>query len=196
MAPSARRILLEALVQEAYTYKTEPFTLKSGAKSHHYVDCRRVLLDPTYRGVAGALFTGRYHLATNGVDAIAGVAVGGVPVAATISDNLELPLIIVRPEAKEHGTKKLVEASWSITRGATVLLIEDVVTTGGSSLHAVKALRDEGYKVTDVFALVDRGEGGLAAIAGAGCRLHRIFTLAEIADAAGLRMATVAAGEA
>lgn len=184
-APGAeeRSELLGLLAMHAYEYREEPFVLKSGRKSHHYVDCRRVLLHPRGRELAG-LMVSLYHAELwAGARGIAGVALGGLPFAGAVADRLARPLVYVRPEPKIHGHGQQVEAAFSLNKGAEVLLVEDVVTTGGSTIAAIMALDAAGFPTRAVIALVDREEGGSEVITGR-TRFERIFTRGEIGTAA------------
>ncbi|MDP1820844.1 MAG: orotate phosphoribosyltransferase [Acidimicrobiales bacterium] len=128
----------------------ELFEFASGLRSPLYVDCRTLVSRlPTRRAVVG-------HLAEvaegfEGVDAVVGVATGGIPWGAWLSDSLERPFAYVRPAAKERGTKQAVEGS--IEPGSSLLVIEDLVTTGGSSLRCVDSLTDAGYAPVAVLSI-------------------------------------------
>ena len=150
--------LLELLKKDAY--KKGEFTLSSGKKSEHYVNCKPVTL--TGRGL------------TLGADPL----VSGVSLVSAL-DSRMVNGLIVRKEAKGHGTGAWIEGPLP-PEGSTVTVLEDVVTTGGSALKAVEKLRDAGYKVEKVVALVDRQEGGRDAILEAGLELYSIFSLKDI----------------
>jgi orotate phosphoribosyltransferase len=155
-----RQLLLRLLAERAYRHGT--FTLASGRTSHHYVNCKPVSLS----GQGLALLSAQMleQVEPNAV-AVAGLTLGadplvsGVAVAAALSGRA-LDALIVRKEA-------------------TVL--EDVVTTGGSSLKAVNQLREAGYTVNRVVTIVDRQEGGLEAMTAAGLELNSLFLLEEVA---------------
>jgi orotate phosphoribosyltransferase len=177
-----RAKFLKTLVKDAYQYRNEPFTLKSGKTSHHYVDCRKVLLVPMHRQTACELIAAR--LINEGIEAdtISGVALGGIPLADELSRQLMVNACYVRPEAKEHGKKKQVELpAWNWKR---TILVEDVVTTGGSTIRAVQALHEADVTVLAVVALVDRGEGGMQRIVEETGVYHpmSIYQLHEITD--------------
>jgi orotate phosphoribosyltransferase len=113
---------------------------------------------------------------------VAGVEHGGCPLASAVARTsfqrgAPLDAVYVRKDAKEHGSKRLLEGNTHLPAGATVALLEDVVTTGGSTLKAAAKLRDAGYPVAGVVALVDRLEGGREAIEGeGGLALVAVFT--------------------
>lgn len=153
-----------AAILRAKSIKRGDFTLASGKKSTYYLDCRLTTLDPE-----GALQTGYCILElldAMGVkpDAIGGLSMGADPVvsAAIVVSALEkrpLQGFLVRKEAKGHGRKKQIEGLEQ-TQGKRVVIVDDVCTTGGSTLEAIEAVTREGCEVTAVISLVDREEGG------------------------------------
>ena len=167
---TARARLLALLRSDAYRRGT--FTLASGRTSDFFIDCKQVLLSAEGHALAGELFCEavdafvREH--GSSVRAVAGVALGGCPLASAVSmrsflrEGASYDALYVRKEAKDHGTKKLIEGR--VPQGAPVVLLEDVLTSGGSSLAAVGHLVEAGYDVRAVFSLVDRREGGLDAV--------------------------------
>jgi orotate phosphoribosyltransferase len=170
----------------AHSFKTGDFTLASGRKSTYYINGKLTTLD-----ARGAYLVGRMFLAMLADDvpeAVAGLTLGADPIIGamlSLAGLEDLPLrgCIVRKRAKEHGTKSLVEGA--LREGDRVVIVEDVVTTGGSSLEAIAAVRAAGCEVRRVLAVVDREEGGRAALAAEGCRLESIFTASELLAAAG-----------
>ena len=137
------------------------FTLTSGEVSAYYFDGRLVTLDPegSYR-VASA-----FHpmVVECGAEAVAGPAVAAVPIVASVATVSHLagnPIgaLIVRPEAKEHGTGRLIEGK--VTAGAKVVVVDDTCSTGGSLLHAVDAVEQAGCEVVKVLCILDRCQGG------------------------------------
>jgi orotate phosphoribosyltransferase len=127
-----------------------PVTFKSGIVSPVYVDSRRL----PYHPVQWRLVIEAFKALAEGLafDVIAGVAVGGIPHSSALAYVMQKPSVFVRTEAKEHGRKKLVEGGDVV--GRRVLLVEDVVTTGGSSLQAVASLREAGAVIEHVLAIV------------------------------------------
>ena len=133
----------------------DPITFKSGILSPVYVDNRQLPYHPVaWRAVIEG-FAGLIEQHRIDYDVIAGVAVGGVPHSSALAYHLQAQSVFVRKQAKEHGKSRRVEGG--DVAGKTVLLIEDLVTTGGSSLSGVQALRAEGAAVTDVLAIVSYG---------------------------------------
>jgi orotate phosphoribosyltransferase len=162
-------------------YKRGHFTLASGRQSEHYVNCKPVSLS----GVGLVLISTAMlsHVEEQSV-AVAGLTLGadplvsGVAMVASLAQH-DLDALIVRKEAKGHGTGAWLEGPLPQS-GALITVLEDVVTTGGSSLKAVNQLREAGYTVNRVITIVDREEGGAAAMEAAGLELISLFRLSEI----------------
>jgi len=163
------------------SFKLGEFTLSSGKKSDYYVDCRTTTLHPE-----GALLVGRLLLPLAlefGADSVGGLTLGADPVvAAVISESARqgTPLrgFIVRKKAKEHGRGRGIEGN--LEEGDRAVIVEDVVTTGGSALKAVEAAREAGAEVAAVVAIVDREEGGREAIEREGLEVRALFTASEL----------------
>ena len=182
-AAGRRQLLLERLAERAYRHGN--FTLASGRSSNHYVNCKPVSLSGE-----GLALLGEQLLAEVEADAVAvaGLTLGADPLVSAVALQAALtgrPLdaLIVRKEAKGHGTGAWLEGPLP-PAGSTITVLEDVVTTGGSSLKAVSQLRQAGYTVNRVVAIVDRQEGGLAAMTAADLELRSLFQLEEIAATA------------
>lgn len=160
-----------------------PIRFKSGILSPIYIDNRRLPFHPTQWHIIIEGFRALIERESLQYDVIAGVAVGGVPHSSALAYLLNAPSVFVRKESKEHGTKKLVEGG-DVT-DQQILLVEDLVTTGGSSLSAVGALRQEGALARDVAAIVSYGfDDARQAFEHAGVRLHTLTDFATIAQAA------------
>ena len=147
------------------------FVLASGARSSYYIDCRLTTMSAEGQRVIGSL--GRAALTAAGwaPRAVGGLTMGADPVAYAIARaSADAPPAIdafsVRKEAKSHGTGKLIEGNF--TAGDAVVVVEDVITSGGSALHAIRAIEAAAGKVLGVLAVVDREEGGRGAIEKAG----------------------------
>ncbi|RMF39337.1 MAG: orotate phosphoribosyltransferase [Planctomycetota bacterium] len=172
--------VLKALIRE-HALQFGDFTLASGKKASFYLDCRKVTLHP--HG-AVQIAAGMLHLLGNNVpDAIGGMAIGADPITgATITlagwRNVPLHGFIVRKEAKQHGTGRQVEGP--VQPGMSAVIVEDVVTSGGSALKAVDAAREFGLHVQRVLAIVDRLEGGRQAIEQAGLQLDTLVTVRDL----------------
>jgi orotate phosphoribosyltransferase len=156
------------------------FTLASGKKASYYLDCRKVTLDST-----GALLVAEGILDLLGEvlpDAVGGMAIGADPITAaviTVAATRGTPLkgFIVRKEAKAHGKGRDVEGP--VAPGETAVIVEDVVTTGGSALKAVQRVESFGLKVQGVIGIIDRLEGGAQAFAQAGYQLRTLLTIRD-----------------
>ena len=114
------------------------------------------------------------------VSVVAGVELGGCPLASAVAcaswaDAAPIDAVYIRKSSKEHGTRKLLEGADRLGPGAKLVIVEDTVTTGGSTLRAVQAVRDAGFEVTGVIAVVDRLEGGAAAIRDAGVTFSTLY---------------------
>ena len=148
------------------------FVLASGARSAVYVDIKSALTDP------GVLSAVALEIARRGnFGAVAGVAVGGVPLAVAVSLAAGKPYVIVRSGEKGHGAGGRIIGD---VRGVPALLVEDVTTTGGSVLSAIRLLREAGATVDRVITVVDRQEGAGASLAAEGVELIALVTLAEL----------------
>ena len=183
-----RETLLPLLATRAYRHGE--FTLASGRTSHHYVNCKPVSLSGEGLALLGALML--EHVEAEAT-AVAGLTLGADPLVSAVALRAALagrPLdaLIVRKEAKGHGTGAWLEGPLP-EPGSRITVLEDVVTTGGSSLKAVKQLREAGYAVERVVTIVDRQEGGLEAMTAAGLELRSLFLLEEVAAVAAARQA-------
>ncbi|MBK7129859.1 MAG: orotate phosphoribosyltransferase [Crocinitomicaceae bacterium] len=146
---------------------TEPFTWASGWKSPIYCDNRKTLSYPRIRTAIRQTFSEQIAEAFGPVEVIAGVATGGIAIGALVAEEMGLPFVYVRSESKGHGLENQIEGE--VQPGQRVVVVEDLISTGGSSLKAVEALRKAGCQVV-----------GLAAIFSYGFeKAHRSFTEAE-----------------
>lgn len=175
---AARARLLALLTELSFARKR--VLLASGKESDFFIDCKQTVLTAEGHALSGALLFAALR-DFGRCDAIAGVALGGCPLASAVSlvsfDRGEpLDAVYVRKDAKDHGSKRLLEGNGRLAAGAHIVLLEDVVTTGGSTLGAVSKLRDAGYVVAGVVALVDRLEGGREAIEEAGVKMIALYT--------------------
>jgi len=171
---------LIALVREK-ALRFGDFTLASGKKAKYYLDGKQVTLDP-----AGARLVGEGILELLAEEelpaAVGGMAIGADPITAavvTMSAVRDMPVrgFMVRKEAKGHGTNQYVEGP--VAPGEEVVIVEDVVTTGGSSLTAIERVEQFGLKVSRVIAIIDRMEGGAEAFAERGYRLSSLLSIRD-----------------
>jgi orotate phosphoribosyltransferase len=155
-AISSRRVADDLLTLDAVQFNVQsPFTWVSGIKSPVYCDNRKVISDVVIRNRMVEAFIEIINEHFPNVEVIAGVATGGMPMGTLIADRLELPFIYVRQEAKEHGLKRQVEGAYKA--GDKVILIEDHISTGSSSLKAVEGLRKEGLDVIALISIMTYG---------------------------------------
>jgi orotate phosphoribosyltransferase len=174
--PSSRADLGRRLVERAYL--EGDFVLRSGRRSRYYLDKYRFETDPGLLAGLGRELAALVRLHAPAAELLAGPELGAVPLAAVTSIETGLPFVIVRKEAKEYGTGNRLEGVY--TPGARVCVVEDVVTSGGALLSAIEALRAANLDVCAAIAVVDRQEGGAAAIAAAGLTYVPLFTVESL----------------
>lgn len=159
------------------------FTLASGRESEFYVDARLTAMSPDGLALIGPLALGEIGAAGWQPDSIGGLTLGADPISYAISyasatTPHPLRAFTVRKEAKAHGTGKLIEGPFR--EGDRVVVIEDVITTGGSALKAASAIRAAGGSILGVLALVDREEGGREALEAAGYGVRALARASDI----------------
>lgn len=177
------RARLAALLREL-SYQQRPVTLASGRKSNFYFDGKQTALHPEGAHLIGRMLWDEIVRSGVPVDGVGGLTLGADPIATAVSlaswdAGQPVPAFIVRKEPKGHGTGQWVEGRRNLPAGSRVVILEDVVTTGGSALRAVERVREEGLDVSLVAALIDREEGGREAIEAAGHRLVALFGKSE-----------------
>ena len=134
------------------------FTLASGAKSSYYIDIKKASTNPDVLRLIAQQMADNLRNSAIKVDRIAGVVLGSVPLAAALALETGIPYVMIRKEKKDHGTGKLIEGD--LNPGDKVLVVEDVITTAGSSIKAIATLRENGAEVTHVMSVIDREGGG------------------------------------
>lgn len=170
-----------ALARQIYTlsHLTGEFLLRSGTISHEYFDKYRFEAEPTVlRAIAAAM----QSLIPPGTEILAGLEMGGIPVVTMLSQISGLPARFVRKKAKEYGTRNLCEGGE--LAGQNVLIVEDVVTSGGQILLSAKELRALGAHIAHVICVIDRQGGGSENLAAADLQLHALFTMSELKEVA------------
>jgi len=176
MSDDARTALARRIYATAHI--TGEFILRSGAKSNEYFDKYLFEADPKLlKDIAEALVP----LVPPGIDALAGLEMGGIPIATMLSQFTGLPVLFVRKQAKEYGTCKIAEGGQ--VRGRKLLIVEDVVTSGGAILDAAKALVAEGALLDQVVCVIDRESSGPANLAQVKLSLKPLFTMSELKKA-------------
>ncbi len=151
------------------------FTLRSGVTASEYFDKYRFESDPVL------LLAVARHLAerlSQDFDALAGLEMGGIPIATLLSQVTEKPALFIRKKAKDYGTCRLAEGGE--VHGRRLLIVEDVVTSGGAIFDAVRELRGEGAVIKDVVCVIDREAGGRENLAREGLVLTALFTKSEL----------------
>ncbi|WP_026924533.1 orotate phosphoribosyltransferase [Glycomyces arizonensis] len=162
------------------SHLTGEFTLRSGVVAHEYFDKYLFESDPVMlRRIAEALAP---LVPAHGVDALAGLETGGIPLAVMLSQVTGVPALFVRKEAKTYGTCRLAEGGE--VEGRRLFIVEDVVTSGGAVLDAVAELRRRGATVEQAVCVIDRESGGPKRLADNGIELQALFTMAELKAAA------------
>ena len=157
------------------SHLTGEFTLRSGVVSHEYFDKYRFESDP---GLLLAIAEAMAVTIADGVEALAGLELGGVPLATVLSQVTGFPALFVRKEAKTYGTCRLAEGGE--LEGRRLLVVEDVVTSGGAVLDAARELRERGAVLDRVACVIDRESGGRENLAADGLTLDALFTMSEL----------------
>ena len=174
--------LAEIIMKKSFRYsENPPFTLASGGTSNYYFNCKPTTLDPEGMNLIGAILF--EMLSDADVSAAGGLTLGADPIAnalSLISYQRSKPIksFIIRKEVKEHGTKSAVEGD--VRPGEKVVIIDDVITTGGSTIRAIERARAAGLVIDRVIALIDREEGGRENIERYVARVDAVFTRSEI----------------
>ena len=161
-----------------HAYLEGDFVLRSGRRSRYYLDKYRFETRPDLLGPLGGLISAAVREHDPEAVRLAGPELGAVALAAAASLASGLPFLIVRKEAKEYGTANRLEGVFE--EGERVCLVEDVVTSGGAAIEAVEALREARLEVATAVCVVDREEGGAAALAEAGVYMQALFRASDL----------------
>ncbi len=178
----AEKKLLSILAAISYHYSPVPsFQLASGKMSKFYIDCKTTTLTPEGLVLTGEVIFERIKGLS--IQAVGGLEFGAIPLALATSiyafrQGVNLRPFVVRKQAKDRGLKKAIEGQ--LCAGDRVVVLEDVVTTGTSSLLAVERLREARIEVDHILAIIDRTEGGSEAVSQAGLKLESIFTMDDL----------------
>ncbi len=164
---------LKEMLEECGAVRYGEFTLTSGKKSSYYVDIKRASTQPRIlRTIADGM--------SEYIDCsrIAGMELGAVPIAAAVSLATDIPFVMIRKKKRKHGTGSRVEGG--LEKGEKVVVVEDVTTTGGSSVETVDVLREEGVVVDTVISVVDRNEGAREALSKIDVKLISLVSASEL----------------
>lgn len=173
-------VLLNILVKQSY--KEGDFTLTSGKKSTYYIDGKQTTLDPYGGVIISVLFL---RMLKENIKSVGGLSIGADPLASGVSQlgyllGRNINAFYVRKDPKKHGTHKWIEGPLHI--GDHVAILEDVVTTGGSSIKAINKATDFGCKVEQILTVVDRNEGGREAFKQREIEYHYLFDIDEVVE--------------
>jgi orotate phosphoribosyltransferase len=179
-----KRRLAEIILEKSFQYRDDPpFTLASGKTSNYYFNCKMTTLDPEGMYLIGNILFDMLHDAD--VTAAGGLTLGADPIANALSlvsyqKNKSIKSFVVRKDVKNHGTKSPIEGN--VVPGERVVIIDDVITTGGSTITAIELAKGAGLIVDRVIALIDREEGGRENIKRYVDRVDAVLTRSEIMD--------------
>ena len=167
------------------SYEEREVTLASGRKSNFYFDGKQTTLHARGGLLVGQAFWNEVKQFDGPIAGVGGLTLGADPIATATSiaaqlEGSSIHAFIIRKEPKGHGTGQWLEGRKNLPPGSRVVIVEDVTTTGGSSLKAVERAKEEGLEVVGIVTLVDREEGAREAIEGAGQILRTIFTKSEV----------------
>jgi orotate phosphoribosyltransferase len=176
--------LIELIIDKAFRYSEEPaFKLVSGRMSNYYFNCKAVTLHPEGMYLIGNLIFDITRALD--VKGIGGLTLGADPIACAVAytsylKKKPMEAFVVRKTAKSHGTMQWIEGN--ITKGERVVIVDDVITTGKSTIEAISRTRETGLEIVKVIALIDRQEGGREAIESMGYKLDSIVTREEVME--------------
>jgi orotate phosphoribosyltransferase len=165
--------MLKDMLKEIKVVQTGDFILASGKKSHYFVNIKRASTDPKILREIAREMAPHVDQAK-----IAGMALGAVPLAVAVALETGMPFVMVRKEPKDHGTKELIEGE--VNPGEKFVVVEDVATTGGSTMRVVSALREKGANVSRAVVVVDREEGATEMLQEHGVELISIFKAKDL----------------
>ena len=178
-----RQRLKELLLEKSY--REGRIILTSGKESDFYIDGKQTTLDAEGAYLCGMLLYDLICSSALKIKGVGGMTLGADPLVTAVSivsylEGGPLPAFIVRKEPKSHGTENYIEGKNNMPPGAQVALLEDVVTTGGTLLQVIERVKSQGFEVGLVATIVDRQEGGSAALAAKGYKLLALFTREEL----------------
>ncbi len=179
-----KKRLIELIVAKAFQYTKEPtFKLVSGRMSNYYFNCKAVTLHPEGMYLIGNLV---YEMTKGlGAKGIGGLTLGADPISNAVAytsflKGLPVESFVVRKSAKSHGTMQCIEGN--VTRGDRVVIVDDVITTGKSTIEAITRAGEAGLEIVKVIALIDRQEGGRENIESLGYKVDAVITREEVME--------------
>jgi orotate phosphoribosyltransferase len=184
MSSVLKKRLVELVLEKAFKYSEEPvFKLVSGRMSNYYFNCKAVALHPEGMHLIGNLI---FEMIKDlGVKGIGGLTLGADPIAYAVAHSSFLkgnPIeaFIVRKTPKSHGTMQLIEGN--VKKGDRVVIVDDVITTGKSTIEAITKAKEEGLEIVKVITFIDRQEGGREAIKALGYKVDSVITRDEVME--------------
>ncbi|OED30549.1 orotate phosphoribosyltransferase [Methanosphaera sp. WGK6] len=163
------------LLKNNNVIKFGKFTLSSGKESDYYVDMKKAITEPEILECVAHLIT--EQIQDDNIDKIAGPALGAVPIATATSLISKKPMLMIRKEKKSYGTSKQIEGE--LLENDNVVIVEDVTTTGGSLLKAIKVIEENGGNITQAFVIVDREEGAQKTFEENNVQFKPLLTISE-----------------
>ena len=184
MSSILKKRLIELILEKAFKYSEEPvFKLVSGRVSNYYFNCKAVALHPEGMHLIGNLI---FEMIKDlGIKGIGGLTLGADPIAYAIAytsflKGNPIEAFIVRKTPKSHGTMQLIEGN--VKKGDRVVIVDDVITTGKSTIEAITKAKEDGLEVVKVIAFIDRQEGGREAIEALGYKVDSVITRDEVME--------------
>jgi len=177
----ARDRLFHLLYEKSFIYRENPpFVLVSGRESPYYFNCKATTLDPEGCYLVGEVVF--HHIEDLSMDAIGGLTLGSDPISLSTSlvalkNGVILHPLIIRKEPKQHGTQKWIEGN--VEKAKRVIVVDDVITTGGSTIKAIEKMREAGLEIVKAVVIIDREEGGRENIERMSVEVHSLFTRAD-----------------
>jgi len=182
LSGNMKKRLIELIIEKAFKYSEEPvFKLVSGRMSNYYFNCKAVALHPEGMHLIGNLI---FEMIKDlGIKGIGGLTLGADPIAYAVAytsflKGNPIEAFIVRKTPKSHGTMQLIEGN--VKKGDRVVIVDDVITTGKSTIEAITKAKEEGLEVVKVITFIDRQEGGREAIEALGYKVDSVITRDEV----------------
>lgn len=161
------------LLKEKEVVKFGKFVLSSGKESDYYVNMKMAITNPKILKTIAIIVS--KQIINDNINKVAGPALGAVPIATAVSLESEIPMLMVRKAKKGYGTSKLIEGE--LKEGDSIIVVEDVTTTGNSLIKAIKALEENGGKVKKAVVVVDRAEGAIENLKNEGIVLEPLISI-------------------